>query len=256
MDNKPQQDNNPTADGLEPAVQPVVPATPVTPTLSTDSPSSASSQTTDGRQVSSPKKPRKLLLLLAGSAFLVLVGGGGSFYLYSQQDHSIYAKSDHVSYDRGGVRFSLDYPSVLKSTASLSAKNVSFKVAYKYTDKTDKVIINVGALRDTKVLQNLRLTPAQFLGQIKSHSGRYVDSLNKSNPDGFKSLYAGCDTNLITDSKQTDVVCVNSVNGFTNVRVIGANTNYQYILQLYMNDSLWNNHQDIWQKVEKSFAFH
>lgn len=203
------------------------------------------------------KNKRKKLFILFGCLFVVLSGGGLGFaYWYTHQDHSIYAPLSTETYNQGGIKFQFKYPSILKPTTTLSNESADFKVAYLRDQGGDQVVVDAGVLPIDQILQSLHLTPTQLLAQIKAQSGSFVDAFKKVSPNGYDALYGACHAMITTASGQNDLFCVNTSSGtYTNVAVIGADTNNQYILQLYMTNDLWKNHPHVWQAVEKSFKF-
>jgi hypothetical protein len=201
-----------------------------------------------------PKKKRLLLTLII-CAVVILGGVGGFYYWYSKQDHSVYSKLTTETYDQNGIDFSFEYPSILQSNPSFAAqeKNVPFAYSY-YIGNNAQAIVYASYYPIGAILQHFNLTPAQFVSQIKEDSGSFIAATNT------KSDYAGCNNTILTNSGQTDAVCMNNAVSednitFANVRIAGATSKYQYTLSLVMLPSVLTNHQKVWQKVEKSFHF-
>lgn len=189
------------------------------------------------------------------TVLIVLAGATQIFSWLSTHYFSPYNKLVASSYSsQSGLQFSLIHPAVMSYNSAITGELKSTPVAYSYnmTSQREALIdVNYSSIKPT--LHSLRLTPAELLSQIKAGSGSYIDYLNKTSPGFYIDTYKNCNSSITTPSG-SDLVCrVNGTNG-TTTNVIGTNSAYLYSLNLYIPTSIWSVHQNIWQKVEKSFS--
>jgi hypothetical protein len=209
----------------------------------------------DFEREASEGKRRKLRTILIACLLVVIVGGvGGLLYLYSSQDHSIYANLKTENYAQNGFNLSFSYPAVMTSPL----KNPSILVAYGYninSDSSKRMVEGVGYLPYGNALRTLKITPSEVLSQIVAKSGTFVTALNRNDPGNFNYLYGGCNSFMTAANGQKDVLCTTNKSNFTTANVIGEDGNNQYILTILMPTTIWTAHQKVWQKVEKSFSY-
>ena len=205
-------------------------------------------------QAGQAKKKRQFVVFLC-LAIAVLAGIIGWLFWSAGQDHSAYANLTSEQYSQNGVSFGFMYPKMLTSTNSLAAQNASIKVAFLGGEGSDRLLIDAGANPIGQILQELQISPTTLLSQLEARSGSFVNKLRSANAGAYDAIYGHCMNYLVTTSGQKDVLCAASAGGYTNVLVVGADTNNQYTLQLYMTTHVWTSHQDLWRKVEKSFRF-
>jgi hypothetical protein len=240
-------------------VQPSTPAPdsiPVTPQTefvggSLNSISSASIEEEENRR----QKRKPLIIFLIIVAIVLLAGVGVLYYWYSQSDHSVYSKLTTESYGQNGIDFSFKYPSIMQSNPSIAAqeKNAPFAYSY-YIGNNAQAIVFASYVPLSSILEQLDLTPAQFISQVRADSGSFITATNSA------ADFVGCNNTILTSSGQTDAVCINhpvakNNSTYTNVRVVGATTSYQYTLNIDTLPLVWTSHQKVWQKVEKSFSY-
>lgn len=199
-----------------------------------------------------PKRYRKVIYILV-SLLIVLLLIGVIYYFFLREKPSVYSDLTTENYNQNSISFSFKYPSILTQTQALSIKNPDILVAYEGTIGPDNTLVDLSTLSDSQAISNLKLTPSDILNQIKNGSGSYINYLNKGYPDNYKSLFGTCSNNMVNTANQVMVVCSSNTDGYVDTRLVGADNNYQYILQLYMSTPVWNNNPSVWYEVEKSF---
>jgi hypothetical protein len=196
-----------------------------------------------------------LSLSLKGAvAVIVLVSATQLFSWFSTHYFSVYNKLVPTHYsNQNGLDFSLIHPKALSYNGTVAGQLKLTPVAYSYSLSSQReALIDVNYSPIGKALQTLKLTPAELLAQVKAGSGTYINYLNKTSP-GSTDAYKNCNSTVAT-TNGSDLMCtVNGTNG-TITHVIDANSSYLYSLNLYIPKSIWGAHQNIWQKVEKSFS--
>lgn len=200
------------------------------------------------------RKKRLPRPVLAACLLAVALAGTVQVYSwYASRYHSVYNKLVSASYSQNGQDFSFSYPAVMQSEPSLAKQLQSTSVAYTYNvSSQDKALISVSYTPISTTLRNFGISPSELISQIKAKSGNYVDSLTKSDPNLFADTYRNCDSSIATASGSA-LGCKVTGTTYTVARIIGATANYQYALNLSMPNAVWIAHQNVWQKVEKSF---
>jgi len=200
-------------------------------------------------------KKHTLQLSLKGVAvIIVLVGATQLFSWFSIHYLSVYNKLIPAHYsNQNGLDFSFIHPAALSYNSNIAGQLKFTPVAYSYNLTSQKeALIDVSYTPIEQPLKALKLTPTELVAQVKVNSGTYINYLNKTSP-GATDAYKNCN-NVITTANGSDLMCtINGTNG-TITHVINASSNYLYSLNLYIPKSIWGVHQNIWQKVEKSFS--
>lgn len=247
----------PVATNTQPPITPnavqAAPTTPVVPQTAVQNTQAISRS--DFEREANASKRRKLRTILIACLAVIIVGViGGVFYVYSSQDHSIYAQLKTENYAQNGFNLSFSYPAVMTSPL----KNPAILVAYGYdtnSDSSKRMVEGVGYIPYGNALRTLKITPSEVLNQIVAKSGSFVTALNRNDSGNFNYLYGGCNSFITATNGQKDVLCTTNKSNFTTTDVIGEDGNNQYILTMLMPTTVWTAHQKVWQKVEKSFSY-
>ncbi len=211
----------------------------------------------DEQEVQHHTKLKRMLLACICFAAILLIGIAGFSIWYLQQDHSIYAKLTVKTYHQNNVSISFLYPSIMSVDTVAVSANPDMKAAFQYESGATKLAIVGGAIPYSTILQHFNMTPLQELTELKTGQGSYVSVIKKEEPTLYSTLYGNCSW-LITTSGEKDLLCTHqSTNdsGNTTINITAADKNYQYVLTIGMTNNIWTKHQQVWQKIEKSFTY-
>lgn len=191
-----------------------------------------------------------------GVILIILLGLGLYLWWYSSQDHSIYSKLKTENYNgQNFLNISFKYPSIMTFNSTLvhelNKTNTPLVYSYKISS-TQNVFIAVTYL---PILKNLNLSPSQLLYQIKNDTGDYIDLLSREGTNRYSGLYGDCENYITNTDNQTGLLCTTSSGGLVTTRVVGVTNVNQYIFLLVMPSKVWTAHQQVWQKIEKSFVY-
>lgn len=235
------------------------PRSPIQPSSIYPTPQSSTAPVTKDsvqRDLSNRRRRKALTVMTAIIVILILAGAGGFYYLYSKQDHSVYSKLANATYTQNGYNLSFGYPSIM---THYNSNNPAILLAYEYkVKKGEGSGVGLGGpIPYGKALSHLGITPSEVISSLVTHTGNFADVIKKDNPSAFTNngLYGSCHSYITTNSGQIDALCVASQSGVTVARVIGEDDTNQYTLFITATNQLWSEHQQVWQKVEKSFSY-
>jgi hypothetical protein len=209
----------------------------------------------------SRRQRRNRNMVLVSLIFIILIVGFLIYYprVYNHEDHSPYnAALATESYDQNGLNVSFAYPSSMSQDDVIAKKLPSTPIAYSYRiEGALEAVVGVSYEKISNPLKFFSLTPAQYLNQLATGKGSYINYLNEAQKttNAYAKDFPGCNKEIQTTSSETALLCVNQPGPYLNARLIGVTKNYQYTLELEMRPNLWTAHQMTWQAVEKSFNF-
>jgi hypothetical protein len=177
---------------------------------------------------------------------------------YFSENHSIYSRLTHVTYNQSGIDINFEYPSVMKTDSQLlkALSKDNAVLLYNHSINSHQNL-DIAASHQPigKVLSVLKLSPSQLLNQVNIKSGDYITFINQKSASGYSDLYGDCAKYITNVNKQVGLICTTESKGITTAKIIGVDTNNQYTLYLVMPDNIWKSDQQVWQKIEKSFTY-
>jgi len=202
------------------------------------------------------KRRRKMLTIVSSCLVGIILLGAGGFYFWHNKQATLYNKLTTATYNQNGYNISFSYPAVMTTPASQPNNGILLAYAHPVNNSQRAVVGIGGPIPYGKALQHFGITPSQVITQLVTHKGSFVDILDPSNPNAFNNQFGNCHSYIKANSGQTDVLCVDtSQPDFTVAKVIGEDDTNQYSLFITVPNSLWAAHQQVWQKVEKSFSY-
>lgn len=214
------------------------------------------------------KEQLSVIVLIAAIAAVLLGGGLALYHAYTQNSQPIYTKLATENYQSNGTKFSFEYPAIMKIdkaaiASSQSDKSLHYQTPIVYVDnlKNPVLYIYTSIYNIEPALQYLNITSVQLMSQIQHGSGSYITATNKqSGPNTYHNFYGNCGPTITNIAGQTSLVCTNTYSNDTHkneiqVNIFGFTSKSQYNIQLFMPVKLWNDQQDTWTKIEKSFTY-